>query len=240
MPVRKSKHTKGILLPLQPETESIAHISHELKSFITSSKAYLQLAQRNIKKSSQDEKSLQYLEKMDVQLTKLNYQISDFFDTVRLQTKTYEIFLEQVSLQQLISTAIEQVKKLYPTHKISCKKFSEYSLLLDKQRIERTLMHLLSNAIKYSPEDSEIFVEVTVNKKFVHIFIKNAGIVISKKESESIFQPFFQSLKLGNQQGLGLGLYFAREIARFHKGDVTLVSSKKGETTFRLSLPQMA
>ncbi len=112
-------------------------------------------------------------------------------------------------------------------------------ILIDSEKIEQALNNLISNAIKYSPQKTEVTVLVTKNPKDVTISVKDNGQGIPEHEIEKLFKPFERtSVKsTGGEKSTGLGLSIVKKLIQGHRGKIW-VESKVGEgSTFSFSLP---
>jgi signal transduction histidine kinase len=109
----------------------------------------------------------------------------------------------------------------------------------DMRLIQRMVANLLDNAIKYTPANGRIDVRVAAGAdQSVQITVQDNGRGISVKDQEHIFERFYRCDPSRSQAGTGLGLSFARAVARAHKGDIS-VSSTIGEgSTFTVTLPK--
>jgi len=108
----------------------------------------------------------------------------------------------------------------------------------DRLRIEQVIINLLSNASKYSDQNSAITIECNANEKYVTVAVIDTGIGIEEKEQSFLFNKFHRVKSSHNRtKGYGLGLYICSEIIKAHKGEIG-VQSKLGEgSTFWFSLP---
>jgi len=108
----------------------------------------------------------------------------------------------------------------------------------DIRLIQRMLGNLLDNAIKYTPDGGAVAVAVRANPDHsISIAVKDSGIGISEKDLPHIFERFYRGDPSRSQAGAGLGLSFARAVARAHGGDITVESSGPSGATFRIELP---
>jgi signal transduction histidine kinase len=109
----------------------------------------------------------------------------------------------------------------------------------DPLQLERSVANLISNAIKYSDRGKTVSVELTNDGAELTLTVSDAGIGISTEDQARIFERFFRASSAisAGIPGTGLGLALARDIARSHKGDLTLESSLGVGTTTRLRLP---
>jgi len=108
----------------------------------------------------------------------------------------------------------------------------------DIRLIQRMLANLLDNAIKYTPAGGAVAVAVGANADdSVSIVVKDSGIGIFEKDLPHIFERFYRGDPSRSQAGAGLGLSFARAVARAHGGEITVENSQPSGATFRVELP---
>jgi PAS domain S-box-containing protein len=111
------------------------------------------------------------------------------------------------------------------------------SVVLDKQFLKNVLINLISNAIKYSPEDKPILVTSEIVKNNVHLNIIDSGIGIPKEEHSHIFERFYRAQNSGNIQGTGLGLNIVKKYIELMKGEIFFDSKVNEGSTFTIVLP---
>jgi signal transduction histidine kinase len=101
------------------------------------------------------------------------------------------------------------------------------------------LANLLDNAIKYTPSKGSIQVDIrSADNQSGQISVKDTGIGISEKDLPHIFERFYRCDPSRSQAGTGLGLSFARAVARAHKGDITVSSTPDKGSTFTVIIPK--
>jgi heavy metal sensor kinase len=123
--------------------------------------------------------------------------------------------------------------------KLVCDATNTFPFCGDIRLIQRMMANLLDNAIKYTPSNGKI--EVTVHStddQLIQITIKDSGLGISAKDLPHIFERFYRCDPSRSQAGTGLGLSFARTIARAHGGDIAVSSTPNHGSTFSVTLPQ--
>jgi signal transduction histidine kinase len=120
-----------------------------------------------------------------------------------------------------------------------CSAPENISIYGDIRLIQRMVANLLDNAIKYTPANGKIDVTVSNGEdQSVQIVVKDNGMGISGKDLEHIFERFYRCDPSRSQPGTGLGLSFARAVARAHNGDITVISTTDKGSTFTVMLPQ--
>jgi signal transduction histidine kinase len=119
-----------------------------------------------------------------------------------------------------------------------CDAPGNFNISGDNRLIQRMIANLLDNAIKYTPAGGSIEVMVdTVNEDSVAITVKDTGIGISEKDRARIFERFYRCDPSRSAAGIGLGLSFARAIARAHGGDIKVTSTPEQGSTFTVTFP---
>lgn len=220
--------------------EFISIASHELKTPVTSLKAFTQVARGLIEKN-EIKKASNFLSKMDEQINKLTRLINELLNLSRIQQGKLELNLEDFEVDGLVKDTAESMQAIIKTHKIILEGKSRKKIKGDKDRVGQILINLITNAAKYSPDGEKIIVRTTSLGNDVQISVQDFGIGLSKEHLGKIFERFYQvsDVSSGTYPGLGIGLYICAEIARRHKGKLW-VKSKKGEgSTFSLKLPAL-
>jgi two-component system, OmpR family, phosphate regulon sensor histidine kinase PhoR len=212
--------------------------SHELKTPITSMKLYLDALIRNEKKyePAHVHKMIRVIRTQTDRLQKL---VSDMLDVSRLQTGKLsfqkEVFNLSVAAEDLMNElqGIDQSKKLRFIGK------GTMHVEADKFRIQQVLTNLITNAMKYSPDDKEIIVRVKTESGKALVSVEDRGIGIEKDQQKKIFDRLYQvtDSKEKTFPGLGMGLYISKEIIKRHKGQIWVESEKGKGSTFYFTLP---
>ena len=113
-------------------------------------------------------------------------------------------------------------------------------LMGDREKLRIMLDNLISNAIKYSPDGSELAVSLIADRKYAIIKVTDAGPGIPEQEQERVFEAFYQGAPAnkGAVRGTGLGLSIAREYAQAHGGNITVLKSASKGASLRVVLPR--
>jgi PAS domain S-box-containing protein len=217
--------------------EFLGIASHELKTPVTSIKAFTQILQRKLA-DQKDLELLRYLDKMDLQLNKLTGLINSLLDVTKIQSGKLIIQEEVFSLSDLVHEIADDLQPTTDRHRIVVRDKLRSQVRGDRDRLGQVLTNLLANAIKYSPQADKIEVVTAQDDQWVHVDIRDYGIGIAESEQQHIFDRFYQSPhRTTTISGLGLGLYISTEIVQRHHGKLTLKSNAGKGSTFRLSLP---
>ncbi|BAY23105.1 integral membrane sensor signal transduction histidine kinase [Calothrix sp. NIES-2100] len=149
------------------------------------------------------------------------------------------LYLVAVDMSQLLMEMVEDIELLAPH--LSVKNHIPAGLKVqgDRDLLMQVLQNLLSNAIKYNLANGWIEIQAQQRQNTLHITIANASKDIPVSDRDRLFDRFYRGDPARTRQveGIGLGLSLAREIARAHRGELTLNSTSDGQTAFTLILP---
>ena len=109
----------------------------------------------------------------------------------------------------------------------------------NRQNLQRMIANILDNALKYTPENGKIKVNVAIIEQSTVISISDNGIGIQHTEQQKVFDRFYRCDQSRTNDGCGLGLSFSRAVARAHGGNITLSSDPGKGTTFKIFLPKI-
>jgi two-component system CheB/CheR fusion protein len=218
--------------------EFIGIASHELKTPVTSIKAYAQILEDTFLKAK-DKKSAELLGKMNTQVDRLTTLIIDLLDFTRIEGGNLKFREEEYNMNELITEIVEDMQRTSSQHKIEKKLGKTVKLTGDRYRIGQVITNLISNAIKYSPKAKKIIVRSKVENKNVIVSVQDFGIGIEQHIMGKVFDRFFRiaQTSLNTFPGLGLGLYIASEFVKRQGGKISVKSVKGKGSTFSFSLP---
>lgn len=213
--------------------------SHELKTPITSIKAYTQILQTKYINSG-DNFLIKSLNIVDRQILKLTNLISDLLDLSKIKSGTLTLHKEDFYLNELIHEVIDEINHINPGYEIKFSKKANVHLNADRERIGQVLINFLTNAIKYSPHSSDIQVEsFSNNDGIVNVTVKDFGIGINKSDQEKIFDRFYR-VEGKNEKtfpGFGIGLFISMEIIHRHNGTIGVASEPGKGSVFYFTIP---
>lgn len=214
--------------------------SHELKTPLTSIKAYLELL-KEILGDYKFEPVPTYLNKAYKSTQKLNNLIAELLDVSRIQSGKFTLNKTAFDLDEMVQEIIEIFQHDNPTHEIIFDGHINGNIIADKGRIEQVVSNLLSNAIKYSPKADKVIIRTSREAEFAQVDVVDFGTGIKKEEHGKLFEQFYRSQDTARSaNGLGMGLYISKEIARQHKGIIKIHSVEGQGSTFTLILPVTA
>lgn len=231
---------------IQKETQELVYkrdeffsiASHELKTPVTSLKAYTQLLLMDATGSGdlQREKMLQ---RMNAQMNKLTVLINDLLDISRLQNGKLVYNLHTFEMKQLVTEIIDEIEPTSEDIKFVFNPDTNALVNADHDRIGQVLNNLLINAIKYAPDTKKIIITLVRKDNYIVCSVHDFGSGIIPDEYEKIFERFYRisGHNKNTYPGLGLGLYISKEIIEKHGGEIWVESEKEKGATFFFSLP---
>jgi sigma-B regulation protein RsbU (phosphoserine phosphatase) len=166
--------------------------------------------------------------------------INDMLDFARLKGGAgIGIELADVDLKPVLDQVIDELRTSRPDRSIESRISLPEAIRGDPARIAQLLSNLLANALTHGASDGPVFVEAVATEDEMTIAVSNTGEPIAEDVHGRLFQPFFRAGATSGNQGLGLGLYIASEIARSHDGKLELTSDAS-KTTFVFRMPLAA
>lgn len=216
----------------------LAIASHELKTPITSIKAYAQMLMMKFDKKG-DTRAVEQLQKLETQANKLTNLISDLLDVTKIQSGKLEFHRERFDFNELVKEIVEEMQLTVNSHKIVTKLDKTASIIADRERVGQVIINLISNGVKYSPESKKINIETHLSKDSISLTVTDYGVGIPKDKQKKVFEQFFRvGGKKGNTfPGLGLGLYICSQIIKREGGEIHVQSTPGKGAAFSFSLP---
>lgn len=217
----------------QKINEMISDISHQTKTPIANILLYSQL----LEESYLNNQDKDCVESLVEQAQKLDFLISALVKTSRLETgiitvnpkKEYlQILFDTISKQAIQSANEKNIKLIF------CE--TQVSGTFDMKWTTEAIYNIVDNGVKYTPQGGSVTVKATAYEMFVRIDVIDTGIGIREEETAKVFARFYRSPLVSDKEGLGIGLYLAREIIS-REGGYIKVSSKIGVgSTFSIFL----
>ncbi|MEN5234047.1 ATP-binding response regulator [Sphingobacterium faecium] len=220
--------------------EFLSIASHELKTPLTSIKAYAQLLERTLNTKA-DDPAGKYINRVQSQVSKLNALITDLLDISKIENGKLKITKKNFDFENLLSNAIDIIYQTHDNNTMVIERQGDRiadAFLGDEIRIEQVLINYLTNAIKYAPNTERIIVHTEKDAHQVKVSVTDFGIGIPEHKQKNIFGKFYRVEESSVRfQGLGIGLYICSEIIKQHHGTVGIQSELGQGSTFYFTLP---
>jgi len=225
---------------MELKTNFISDASHELRTPLTIIQGNMDLEIQEIK--SKNKKIPEFYEIIQKELSRMTGILSDLTDLTNSDAKTERIEQEIVSLNIIAKTAIRSLDILARQKNIQlefAKNNPNINILGDEQKLEKLILNIIRNAIKYTDIGGWIKVHLEEKNNIAKIIIEDNGIGIPDSDLPYIFERFYRVDKARSRQegGTGLGLSICKWIAEAHNGNIKVESQEHVGTKFILELP---
>jgi PAS domain S-box-containing protein len=214
--------------------EFLSIASHELKTPLTSIKAFNQLMQR-----THDHAKLSgFLEKSAENIQRLEKLVNDLLDVTKINAGKMQYDMQPFDFSQMLKESVESVQHTTTTHEIILNAELNAAIAGDRMRLEQVMNNFLTNAVKYSPGAKKVLVNAKLAQGNVIVSVQDFGIGILQEHLSRIFERFYRvDNTIMRFEGLGLGLFISSEILKRHMGDFWIESELGKGSTFYFRLP---
>ncbi|MBV9495203.1 MAG: GAF domain-containing protein [Acidobacteria bacterium] len=219
--------------------EFLSVASHELRTPLTTIKGYTQLLAQTVNDLPPEERNT-YLTAVLGEIDRMMGLISELLDVSRIETNRLQIHPQAIRWTEFIDRRASAFRVQHPARNI---RFDfgggEFTVHVDPDRMRQVVDNLLSNALKYSPDGTDIDVVVTLVEGSVLTSVVDHGIGIPRDEIPQLFERFHRARNVSSRYygGLGLGLYIARAIVEAHSGAIAVESEEGQGSRFTIRLP---
>jgi two-component system, NarL family, sensor histidine kinase BarA len=230
------ERTQELAQANQLQSQFLATVSHELRTPLTSIIAFTELLLKQAAGKEQE-----YLEDVLESSRRLLEMVNNLLDLSRLEAGRVELFTDVVDLPDLLVTVERALRPLANQKAISLTIAPMAGLplvLVDPLRVQRVLMNLVGNAIKFTPGGGRVELAARPDGDWVELSVRDTGPGIRPEQRGMIFEAFRRVEAPGRQHpGSGLGLALARSLVELHGGRIWLEDAPGGGSIFRFTLP---
>lgn len=185
-----------------------------------------------------EEKRAKHVNRIKSAVANMTLILNDFLSAGRLEEGKVLPNLTNFSLEILTKEVIHEMQNLLKAgQKILYTHRGETELYSDSQMVKNILINLISNAIKFSPENKTITVTTESNENNFTISVKDQGIGIPPDEQQHLFERFFRAQNVTNIQGTGLGLSIVGKYIELLNGNIDFTSELNEGTNFIITIP---
>jgi two-component system, OmpR family, phosphate regulon sensor histidine kinase PhoR len=220
--------------------EFVSAVSHEMKTPLTSIKAYVELLADG---DAEDEATREeFLSVITNQTTRLQRLIDNLLNLARIEAGVVSVAKQPQSLNGLLEEAAEVVRPAAERKqiKLQCELSPLYlGVLADRDMLHQSAINLLSNAVKYTPEGGSVTLRSRLDDGLAVFEVSDTGVGLAPEDCEKVFEKFYRVKKDQSMApGTGLGLPLAKHIVEdVHGGRLTVESVLGQGSTFRAALP---
>ncbi len=164
--------------------------------------------------------------------------LNEFLSLGKIEEGKVEVNAETFYLSEFINDLINEMNVLLkPNQNLLYTHTGNPLTYLDSNLLKHVLVNLISNAIKFSPENATINIQTNINDEYTHIQINDQGIGIPKADQIHLFERFFRASNVTNIQGTGLGLHIVGRYVELLNGEINYTSELEKGSTFTIILP---
>jgi signal transduction histidine kinase len=215
--------------------EFIASVSHEIQSPLTSIRGFSAALKDDI---VSEDKKIQYLTIIEKESTRLSQLSSNLLKLASLDSEHQTLTLQQYRLDEQIRHVVMALEPQWTKKNIEIDlDLSNVQMEADKDLLEQVWLNLVTNAIKYTPENGLVKISIHQKNEEIDVEIKDNGIGIAEEDQKYIFESFYKVDKSRTLKGSGLGLAITKKIVRLHEGAIRVESKKEQGSIFTVTLP---
>ena len=227
----------------QIKDEFLANMSHELRTPLTSILGLSEslLEERRGSLNDHQQRSLQIIESSGRHLLEL---INDILDLSKIEAGKFDFYPQPISVDEVSRSSLSFVKSQAVKKSITVTYTNEAAvskIYADPRRLKQILVNLLNNAVKFTPENGNVILQVTCDptRELIRFAVIDTGIGISPQDLKRLFRPFVQVDSSLNRQheGTGLGLALVQRLTDLHGGSVQVESEAGKGSRFTINLP---
>jgi len=218
----------------------LATMSHELRTPLN---AVIGFSQILLSRTDFPQEAMaSYIHKINISGKHLLNIVNNVLDFSKIESQKLDINKEKISLDTLVDEALLLVETDVKSKKIEMKieNFGTISIFADKQLLKQVFVNILSNAIKFTPQNKKIAIAYKEQEQYQVISICDEGVGLSSEQIKTIFQAFAQVREHQNEaiKGTGLGLAISNKIIELHQGKIVVESAIDHGSCFNIYLPK--
>jgi len=219
------------------KSDILSIAAHDLKNPLSTILNILQL----IKDENYENKDLlEMIEIIDSSALRMMSLIGELLESIIVENTKFKLTITEFSLSELVKRIVmeNQIKAAKKNQAIECNCFKDVKIEADHKWVSEILDNVINNAVKYSPKDKRIIVEISELNDKVQIKIKDEGPGFTKEDKEKIFNKFqkLSARPTGGESSTGLGLAIVKELVNLHKGSIRVESEEGKGACFYIEL----
>ncbi len=219
--------------------QAMQFVTHEMRTPLSAIQGSSELISRY---SLSEERRRQVAELINSESKRLARMVEVFLSVERLSAGQMELKREPIGVRTMVELCVDRARPLAERKKITIHLepiAEELQLTGDRELMEYACYNLLTNAVKYSPRQTQVTVSTRQDDRHIRIAVKDQGIGMDQKEVKQIFQKFYRTKKAeeSGEAGTGIGLSIVQQIVEQHGGEIEVVSQPGVGSCFTLVLP---
>lgn len=218
--------------------EYISLISHDLRAPLAIIQGQTQVLMRAMEKAELSAAERQSAEAIITGVKRMNAMIRDLVDSARAEAGQLRIEKQPVNLGPFMLDLLGRARGTMDVERVRVEIPPDLPPMgADPDRLERILLNLLSNALKYSAPDTEVVVRAVATREDVVTSVKDQGPGIAPEDLPHIFERFYRAKGVPGAEGMGLGLYITKMLVEAHEGRIWVESELGKGSTFYFTIP---
>ena len=222
------------------KNEFLANISHELRTPLNSILGFSDILGAQLY-GNLNSKQEEYINDIKISATHLLGMINEVLDMSKIEANAMKIVKSTFPIARAVEEVSNIVAPLAEKKKITINKqySADFEVYADYQKIQQILYNLVSNAIKFTPENGQVDILAILNDDCFKLVVHDTGIGIDEKYHGKIFAKFVQldSAYTKKESSTGLGLTITKELVELHGGKISLISEVNNGSTFIVEIP---
>ncbi|HEX2949955.1 MAG TPA: PAS domain S-box protein [Armatimonadota bacterium] len=225
---------------LQQRQEDLLHIvSHDLRNPLSIINAHVHLIDNTIQTAGITDHLQESISAIERGVQRMNALIQDLVDAARMDGQRFMLQRQPVSLAAFFADLLIRAKSSMDVGRVITEIPTDLPMVhADIDRLERIVMNLLSNALKYSPPGTPVLIRAEEQEHDILITIRNEGQGIAPEDMPHLFERFFRGQSWQTVEGTGLGLFISKLLVEAHGGHIWAESTPGKGSTFFLTLPR--
>jgi len=224
---------------LQQRQENLLHIvSHDLRIPITVIHGHMELLETGLRERQLDSEFEINTSTIDRNVHRLNTMIQDLVDMARLEGHQFVMKIENLTLQEYIPDLLSRLHYIFLMERVMIEIPPDLPpARADCSRLERIILNLLSNAFKYSAEETPVHLHARRQDDEIAIAVSDKGRGIAPEDMPHLFERFYRAGSERRAESVGLGLYITKLLVEAHGGQIQVESEEGKGSTFSFTLP---
>jgi PAS domain S-box-containing protein len=220
------------------KTRFVSMASHEFRTPLTTMMSSLSLVTKYGEQNDKENQS-KHVTKIKTSINNLTDILNDFLSVSKLEEGRVENMPGEIDVKNYITDVISEMKSMAVNGQKIVQSHSGNDIgIIDKKLLKNILFNLISNAIKFSPNNGVIDINCHISPSSLKISVKDNGIGISKADQAHLFERFFRGHNATHIQGTGLGLNIVTKYVELMNGSIDFESEENKGTTFTIIVPQ--
>lgn len=232
------KQNRELLATINNRDKMYSVIAHDLRSPMASIRMVLNLAVATIPAETVGEEIFGLIDKANKESEEVHDLLDNLLKWTKSQTGRLNVVLQDLDLNDIIPGVVDIFEMIAATKHIKLTYSGESTIVrADNDMLKTVVRNFISNAVKFSPENSSIEISVTTEGDFAKVSVRDHGVGIASDRLGTIFHKGETTYGTGGEEGSGLGLQLCQDFARKNGGDVKVESIEGEGSTFSVMVP---